>query len=438
MPAPQQVVSVAIVGAGPYGLSLAAYLRTSGLSFRIFGSPMAVWARHMPAGIMLKSEGFASTLFDPGSTFTLGQFCREQGLPYNDLGAPIPCETFVAYGLEFQRRLVPTLEPTDVVSIDHQSPHFLLTTALGESFLADRVVLAVGITHFAFTPDNFASLPPAYLSHSLDHHDLTPYAGRTVAVIGGGSSAVDLAGLLAEAGAEAHLVARRPAIAFHAPTPEPRPLRQRLLKPRSGLGLGWRSRMCTDAPHVFHRLPRRLRARIIQRHLGPSSGWFARQKVEGHVALHLGSTVRHASVLGTRVFLDLVQQDRTTTLLEVDHVIAATGFKPQLARLTFLSHALRSAIRAEDTGAPILSRNFESSVPGLYFVGLASANAFGPVARFAFGARFTARHLARHLTRDRTTVFAAVRAAITRFSTLMRRPRPAAFVPSIPPDILHS
>ena len=46
---------------------------------------------------------------------------------------------------------------------------------------------------------------------------------------------------------------------------------------------------------------------------------------------------------------------------------------------------------------PILSRNFEASVPGLYFVGPASANSFGPLARFACGAGFTAKRLARHL-----------------------------------------
>ena len=41
---------VAIVGAGPYGLSIAAHLRVAGVTFRIFGRPMQTWRYHMPDG----------------------------------------------------------------------------------------------------------------------------------------------------------------------------------------------------------------------------------------------------------------------------------------------------------------------------------------------------------------------------------------------------
>jgi hypothetical protein len=81
----------------------------------------------------------------------------------------------------------------------------------------------------------------------------------------------------------------------------------------------------------------------------------------------------------------------------VDHLIAGTGFRVALSKLKWLNEDLVSAIRTvEDT--PVLSRNFECTVPGLYFVGLASANSFGPLTRFACGAEFTARRLTRHLT----------------------------------------
>jgi hypothetical protein len=82
--------------------------------------------------------------------------------------------------------------------------------------------------------------------------------------------------------------------------------------------------------------------------------------------------------------------------LMVDHLIAGTGFRVELSRLKWLDDELRRAMRTvEDT--PVLSRNFESSVPELYFVGLASANSFGPLTRFACGAEFTAKRLSRHL-----------------------------------------
>src|ERR1700678_1256506 len=108
------VVDIAIIGAGPYGLSIAAHLHKTPLTFRIFGTPMQSWREHMPKGMLLKSDGFASSLDDPDSAFTLRHYCEEMKLPYADVGIPVPSETFVAYGLEFQKRLVPMLEETNI------------------------------------------------------------------------------------------------------------------------------------------------------------------------------------------------------------------------------------------------------------------------------------------------------------------------------------
>jgi hypothetical protein len=79
-----------------------------------------------------------------------------------------------------------------------------------------------------------------------------------------------------------------------------------------------------------------------------------------------------------------------------DHVIAATGYKVDLERLTFLSSEIRSQLKSV-ANTPVLSSNYESSLPGLYFVGVAAANSFGPVMRFAFGADFAARTVTRAL-----------------------------------------
>ena len=61
---------LAIVGAGPYGLSIAAHLRERGVNFRIFGTPMRTWREQMPRGMLLKSDGFASNLSDPQPVLT--------------------------------------------------------------------------------------------------------------------------------------------------------------------------------------------------------------------------------------------------------------------------------------------------------------------------------------------------------------------------------
>ena len=48
----------------------------------------------MPKGMFLKSEGFASNLYDPDGAFTLERFCGERGLGYADYNHPVPLETF--------------------------------------------------------------------------------------------------------------------------------------------------------------------------------------------------------------------------------------------------------------------------------------------------------------------------------------------------------
>lgn len=393
------MLSTAIVGAGPYGLSVAAHLRRSGIPFRIFGRPMDSWVAHMPKGMMLKSDGFASNIYDPESAFTLGQFCAEQGIEYADSGVPVRLETFSAYGLAFRDRMVPELEDKLVANIERLPDGFLLRLEDGETVKVRCVVLAVGITHFAYTPENLAHLPPEFLSHSARHREVEPFRGRNVVVIGAGASAIDLAGLLHEAGADVQLVSRRQSLKFHSrPTGKPRSLWQQIRHPQSGLGPGMRSRFFSDAPMAFHYLPERLRVEAVRRTLGPSGGWFIRDKVEGKVPLVLGSTAQRAEVQGGRVRLSVRGADGGEREIVTEHIIAATGYKVNLERLKFLNPGIRSRLKTVE-GSPVLSSNFESSVPGLYFVGVAAANSFGPVMRFAFGAGFAARTLARTLTR---------------------------------------
>lgn len=393
---PHGATDVAIIGAGPYGLSIAAHLRAAGVPLRIFGSPMHSWRCHMPAWMCLKSEGFASSLYEPAGEFTLGAFSAARGLRYRDVGYPVPIADFIQYGLEFQRRFVPDLEHSDITSLRRAGDGFEIRTASGEICTAARVVLAVGISHFGYVPPSLAGLGSGYVTHSSAHHDLGALRGRRVAIIGAGASAVDIAALAHAAGVEVELLARRAAIAFHSPPQEPRPWLERVLNPRSGLGLGWRSRMCTDAPLLFYRLPLQLRLRAVRNHLGPAPGWFVREQIVGRVPTHLGVELRKAAVEGGRVHLRYARKGETESALVVDHVIAGTGYRVSLQRLRFLDEPLRQQIRCVED-APVLSTSFESSVPGLYLVGLASANSFGPLTRFAFGAGFTARRLGAHL-----------------------------------------
>jgi thioredoxin reductase len=393
------VLDAAIIGAGPYGLSLAAHLRNSKRNVRIFGSPMHSWAQHMPQGMHLKSEGFASNLYDPEAKFTLQNYCAEHAIPYADIGLPVAIETFIAYGREFQRRYVPELENVQITSLGQSEGHFQVRTAHGETVRARQVVVAAGIVSFAHLPPLLTSIPGSLISHSSQHSDLSGFKGRKVAVLGAGASAVDIAALLLQGGADAELIARRQSIQFHDPPNEPRPLLQRLKAPRSGLGVGWRSRMCTDIPLVFHAMPQSLRIRAVARHLGPAPCWFVRDTVANRLPMHLGVTLTGVHARDGRACLLLRQPGREDRQIEVDHIIAATGYKAAVSRLTFIDESVQSRVRKAEE-APILNRHFESSVPGLYFVGAAAANSFGPLLRFAYGARFAAERVAARLARN--------------------------------------
>jgi len=386
------MTEVAIIGAGPYGLSIAAYFRRSGIPFRIFGRPMDSWASHMPQGMMLKSDGFASNIYDPDAAFTLEQFCAERGIEYAHMGLPVRLDTFSEYGLAFRDRMVPELEDSMVVGLERSGNGFLLRLDNGTEAKARRVVLAVGITHFEHIPENLRHLSAESLSHSYRHHDLSQFKNRSVVVLGAGSSAIDAAALLKDSGADVQLVARATSLRFHS-KPQPgkrRSLWKRLRHPDSGLGPGVRSRLFSDAPGLFHHLPESLRIEVVRKTLGPSAGWFVKDKVMGRVPLVLGYGVERAQARDGKVHLHLRGLDGSEREIVTEHVIAATGYKVTMERLKFLATEICSNLKTVN-GTPVLKSNFESSVPGLYFVGLAAANSFGPVMRFAFGAGFAAR-----------------------------------------------
>ncbi|MBV8698960.1 NAD(P)-binding domain-containing protein [Bradyrhizobium sp.] len=391
---------IAIIGAGPYGLSLAAHLKARRLDFRIFGDPMAMWRSRMPKGMRLKSEGFASSLYDPGGILTLARYCADNDLPYADVGLPVPLETFTQYGLEFQRRFVPDVENRTVSDLRSNADGFKLTFEDGGVLSARRVVVAVGIGHFAWLPPMLEGVPPALVTHSSDHHGLEKFADRDVAVIGAGASAVDIAALLQQAGARPTLVARTDQLRFQDPPPprgQSRPLAARLRWPISGIGNGWKSYLCAELPLVFRAMPEPFRLTVVRTHLGPAPCWFTRDEINGRVALRLGRSVDQIQADQDRLRLSLSGPDGAEELL-VDHLIAATGYRADLRRVPFLSPELRGAI-AKTAETPILSSRFESSVAGLFFVGALSANTFGPLTRFAFGAGFAAERVTERLAR---------------------------------------
>jgi Pyridine nucleotide-disulphide oxidoreductase len=391
---------VAIIGAGPYGLSIAAHLAAAGIEHRVFGTPMEFWRRHMPPGMLLKSYGDSSNLFDPQSLFTLEEFSRHRAIDYHASHVPVRLASFVAYGQAFQERFVPQVKAKRLVSQRLTAAGHELRFDDDETIIARHVVLALGMLPFKHTPSVLTALPEHLISHSSAYGPLQALRGKEITIIGSGSSALDLAALLSLEGSAVTIVARAARIHFQRVPEPPRSLLKRIHAPTArGLGAGWLLRVCADAPQLIRLLPDRARSTILENTLGPSGGYFIRRQIEQAVALKLGCTIERATTRGDRVQLLIVDRGGRRETIESDHVLAATGYRVDVRRLGFLSRETIDRLRAADQ-TPLLSSNFESSVPRLYFVGLASARSFGPVMRFVVGARHSATRLARWLPRS--------------------------------------
>ena len=398
-------LDAAIVGAGPYGLSIAAHLNGLGANHRVFGRPMATWRSHMPKGMLLKSDGFASSLSAPTESgqspdaHSLRAYCARHAIPYDDLSMPVALSTFVDYAFEFQRRYVPEVDQRSVAEIRARDSGYELVLDDGEMVEADRVIVAAGISHFDYVPEVLAGLPSDVVSHSSAHHEVEVHKNRDVTVIGAGASAVDLAALLHEAGANVRLIVRKPEIRFGAaPGANGRSLWQKISRPQSGLGPGLKSRLACDFPQLFRFLPSSLRLEIVRRHLGPSPAWHIAPRVMGKVSVMPAHEIIGAGMHNGLVQLTLRTAQGNAVTVETEHVIAATGYRADIDRLSFLDESLRARIKRVGK-MPALSGNFECSVPGLYFVGNSAAGSFGSLMRFVYGCEFAAGRVSRHVVR---------------------------------------
>jgi cation diffusion facilitator CzcD-associated flavoprotein CzcO len=394
---------VAIIGAGPFGLSVAAHLRSRGVPFRIFGTPMHRWRAQMPVGMCLKSEWDASSLSDPAGRYTLRQFCAETRSPYGN--APLPLDTFTRYASLFQRRLVPMVENILVTGLDRRPDGFDLRLATGENISAKSVVIATGLSHAEYIPQELGQLPEQLLSHSSVHRDLSQFKGRDVVVVGAGQSALETAALLYETQAKVSLLVRGSSIGWNpTPSPGPRSLWQRMRRPESPLGSGLKTSFCANAPMLFYHLPQRTRLAMVRGDkthemlLGPAGAWWLRERVLGRVPILLGQSVLGVATRDGKAVLRVNGSDGKSRDLATDHVIAATGYRFSASSLPFLSEPLLRGLRCVEQ-VPQLSPNFESSIPGLYFTGLASAYNFGSAMRFLCGGQYTAERICRHVGR---------------------------------------
>jgi FAD-dependent urate hydroxylase len=385
----------AIVGAGPYGLAVGAHLRAGGLDVRIFGKPMDFWASQMPKGMLLRSPRTGSHISDPTHAWSLEGYERAHN---RQIPKAMPLETFVHYGQWFQSQALPDLEQRHVVGLEQSSDGFSLALENGDSLEARNVVVATGIGAFPNYPVVFASLPKELASHASDraNSDLSRFAGKRVAVIGGGQTALESAALLHENGAEVEVLIRQPLVRWLKNSSWLEAMMDLPINPfktpgKIGpMGINW----LIENPRLFTSFPRSMQDRMAYRAIRPAGSSWLRSRAT-KATIKPGCHVVSATAVGDKVHLKLNDGSESV----VDHVFLGTGYRVSVARMNFLANDLLQSIRTVK-GYPVLNRGFESSVRGLYFVGASGAYSFGPLCRFVAGTPYTAPTLAKFAVRQ--------------------------------------
>lgn len=377
-------VDVAIVGAGPYGLSVAAHLPGRA---RVFGAPLDTWRTRMPPDMLLRSAWEETSLSAPAGG-TIDDWAAATGEARQE---PIPLQSFLRYADWFRRKLVSDHDESDVARVDRVGESFRVVPASGREVEVRSVVVAVGVTPFARAPSPLA--PGPRVTFAIDEGDVSRLSGARVLVVGAGQAGLESAGLAARAGASVELLARSGVrwFADREPHHERSALGRRLHRlayPAIGYGPPPLNRLVLH-PDLFAALPRRARTALTERMLRPGGSPWVRALVGDAVQITEGAVVTGVDEQADGIGVEL--SDGSSR--DVDHILLAAGYRFELERLAFLAPALRESVRVEH-GWPVLDRSFRSTVPGLFFVGYPAEGRFGPLSRFVLGCPFTARRVA--------------------------------------------
>jgi hypothetical protein len=382
--------NVAVVGAGPYGLSAGVHLKAKGIDVRVFGEPMEFWSSKMPEGMLLRSPRVASNLSDPDRALTLEAF---EAASKREPCAPVPLDTFVEYGRWFRQQLGPVSDQRTVLRVDRDLPGFRLTLNDGEEIRAKSVVVAAGIGPFRRKPEVFQNLSPQQAIHCYEGRDVRKFGGKRIAVIGAGQSALESAALLHEANADVEIIVRESHLRWigqHTWLHHMGPISSMLYSSHD-VGPAGISRLVAY-PKLVSCVPLRLRDRIRTRAVRAAGSRWLPDRLT-NVRITTGRFASEAKAVGDEVVLKLDDG----SVRRVNHVLLGTGYQVDLSRYDFLAPGLTRDVR-QLNGYPKLDSGFRSSVPGLHFIGATAARSFGPLLYFVAGTDFASRELASHLS----------------------------------------
>jgi len=371
-----------IVGAGPFGLAMAAEAGERGIPHVVLGESMSFWRRHMPAGMILRSA--CDWHLDPAEVHTFERFLAGRGQTAADV-EPLPLDLYLEYARWFEASKGIHSRPARVVRLDADDGGFAATLDDGSTLAAERVLLALGFAAFAHIPNDLAALVPSdRSSHTRDCARPDRFAGRRVLVVGGRQSAFETAALLAEAGAAAvHVVHRHETPAFAA---------------SDWTWVGPLLDRVADEPGWFRGLSeaerKALETRLWAEGRLKLEPWLGPRVYREEITIRPRARVVGSEPQGDGLRVHLDGGDD----VEVDHVLFATGYKVDLERVPFLTAGNLGCRIERREGYPVLDDGLQSSVPGLFFTSLPAARDFGPFWGFTVSVRASSRIVGRAIT----------------------------------------
>ena len=373
-----------IIGAGPFGLSLAAYAQEMGIRHVAVGAPMGFWKANMPSGMYLRSG--CDWSLDPAEVHTISAYLKTLGKTCRDV-EPLSRDFYLDYAGWFQQEKGLRSLDVTVRSLHTEGRDLVAVTEGGKRIRSRFVVLAIGFGNFANVPRELETLfPPDHFDHTSGLVDFSRLKDRRVLIIGGRQSAFEWAALMREAGvAVVHLSFRHDTPAFA--TSDWRwvsPIVDRL----------------ADDPGWYRRLSADEKQQLDQRFWSEGrlklEPWLAGRIEHPNIKLHPRTQVTGTKPGNSGIDVALDSGD----VLTVDHVVFATGYKVDLARVPFLANGLLPSVTVQD-GFPVLDQHFQTSVPGLYITSLAATRDFGSFLAFTVSVRAQAKVICRDIAQAR-------------------------------------
>ena len=364
-----------VIGAGPFGLAVAAQASHLGIEHLVVGRPMEFWRKNMPAGMYLRSA--CDWHLDPLNVHTIDKFLEERRQTATDV-EPLSLDFYLSYAEWFQKQKQITALPLHIERLDVSDNRFTATTRSGDTIHARNVVIAPGFTHFTNIPPELKSrLPAGRFVHTCDFVDFSAARDKRFLIIGGRQSAFEWAALLVEAGARAVYITHRhdsPAFAA-ADWSWVNPLVDAI-----GDNPGWfRNLSQAEKDDVNHRLWAEGRLKV--------EPWLQVRLNSDHVRVLPRTEVAKCVEINNEQHVTLSNGETITC----DEIVLATGYKVDITRLPILAAGNILDQLATRNGFPLLDEHFQTSINGLFITSMPATQDFGPFFAFTISVRVSAK-----------------------------------------------